>query len=94
MLQEEDPFLTRELLKNYLLEDVGMSEASMKQALNYRKSDRMIGILINAGIIEMRGNGWAVIDDFTYSIMMLRNQKKCSKTAGDSSGDSSTVSGL
>lgn len=34
-------------------------------------------VIANGGFPdEQRGSGWAVIDDFTYSLMMLRNQGK------------------
>jgi phage/plasmid primase-like uncharacterized protein len=76
MLQDGDPYITRELLKNYLLTEGGVNPETVRKVLNPNQDNRMISILINAGIIEQRGPGFAVIDDFTYSLMMLRNQGK------------------
>ena len=68
---ENAPYITRELLKNYLIEDEGMNMETVKKALSTGEY-RMIGALVKAKIIEPRGVGWAVIDSLTYSVMMLR----------------------
>ena len=60
------PYIVRSVLKSMLEED-GWSDSNVKINLLPSQNERLIGSLINGGIIEPSDHGWAVIDENTAS---------------------------
>ena len=65
------PYLSRSALKDKLLQD-GNAERTVRNMVNPSYGDKLIGALINAGIIEANEHGWVVTNDVQASSMLLR----------------------
>ena len=65
------PYLSRSALKDKLLQD-GNAERTVRNMVNPSYGDKLIGALINAGIIEANEHGWIVTSDVQASSMLLR----------------------
>jgi len=65
------PYLTRSALKDKLAAD-GNAERTIRNMVNPSYSDKLIGALLQAGIIEATEHGWIVVDEANASALMLR----------------------
>ncbi len=66
------PYITRSAFTNYLIRNVGISEASAKVYIKPSSHGRIIADLLNAEIICHMQDGWAVIDSVQASSMLIR----------------------
>lgn len=68
------PYISRSALADYLVEKLEISEASVKQYLKPSVSEKLIGALTLAEIIESKAHGWAVIcPEFASTLMVQKN---------------------
>ena len=65
------PYLSRSALKDKLIQD-GNAERTVRNMVNPSYGDKLIGALINAGLIETLEHGWIVTSDVQASAMILR----------------------
>jgi hypothetical protein len=65
------PYLTRSALRDKLQAD-GNAERTVRNMLNPSYSDKLIGILLNAEIIETKQNGWIMRDEIHASALLMR----------------------
>lgn len=65
------PYLSRSGLKDKLLQD-GNAERTVRNMVNPSYTDKLIGALLNAEIIDAQEHGWVVVDDVQASSMILR----------------------
>lgn len=65
------PYVSRSGLLTFLIEAMGMSEVSAKQAVKPGETSRLVGYLLNAGEIEPCEHGWAVKNDILAGIMEM-----------------------
>lgn len=65
------PYLSRSALKDKLIQD-GNAERTVRNMVNPSYGDKLIGALLNAGLIETLEHGWIVINDVQASAMILR----------------------
>jgi phage/plasmid primase-like uncharacterized protein/KaiC/GvpD/RAD55 family RecA-like ATPase len=70
LLQENMPFVTREAMLEFLIENDGLSKSS---AENYCKpsSDKFIGPLVNAEVIKVFSDGWVLCNEVIASAWMV-----------------------
>jgi len=69
------PYLSRDDLIQYLIDDKGIKEASAKIYVKPNQKGRIICELISNNIIEVYGSGWLVVDEVHSSAMLaLRNK--------------------
>lgn len=66
------PYISRSGLTEYLIEKLGLSEASAKQYLKPSVPGKLISDLLLSGIIEAFETGWVILDNVLASSMMLR----------------------
>ena len=66
------PYITRSAFTNYLIRNVGISEASAKMYIKPSATGRVIADLINSEIIAIMQDGWVVIDPVQASSMLIR----------------------
>ena len=69
-VREDAPYVSRSILKDLLTKD-GNAERTVRNMVNPSYPDKIIGALIQGGIIENREHGWIVVDDANASAMML-----------------------
>jgi hypothetical protein len=67
----DQPYLGRAALKDKLTTD-GNAERTVRNMINPSYSDKLIGALIAAGMIEATSGGWVMIDKLQASVMMVR----------------------
>ena len=67
----DQPFLGRTALKDKLTTD-GNAERTVRNMINPSYSDKLIGALIAAGMIEATSSGWLMVDKLQASVMMMR----------------------
>ena len=65
------PYLSRSALKDKLIQD-GNAERTVRNMVNPSYGDKLIGALLNAGMIETLEHGWIVTNDVQASAMILR----------------------
>jgi hypothetical protein len=65
------PYLSRSALKDKLAAD-GNAERTIRNMVNPSYSDKLIGALLQAGIIEATEHGWIVVDEAQSSALMMR----------------------
>ena len=65
------PYLTRSALKDKLAAD-GNAERTIRNMVNPSYNDKMIGAMLQAGMIEATENGWIMVDEANASALMLR----------------------
>jgi hypothetical protein len=69
------PYLSRDDLIQYLIDDKGIKEASAKIYVKPNQKGRIISELLSNNIIEVYGSGWLVVDELHSSAMLaLRNK--------------------
>lgn len=66
-----EPYISRSALLDYIMDKLDISEASAKQYVKPSVSDKLIGALTLAEIVEPRGHGWAVICPVTASALAM-----------------------
>lgn len=69
-VREDAPYISRSALKDMLARD-GNAERTVRNMVNPSYPDKMIGALIQGGIIEALEHGWIVIDETNASAMMM-----------------------
>lgn len=65
------PYLTRSALKDKLAAD-GNAERTTRNMVNPSYNDKLIGALLQAGMIEATEHGWIMVDEGQASAMMMR----------------------
>jgi putative DNA primase/helicase len=70
-VRDEKPYLSRSALKDKLTQD-GNAERTVRNMINPSYSDKLVGALLQAGMIETTEHGWVMADETQASSMMLR----------------------
>jgi hypothetical protein len=70
------PYLSRSAMLNYLIEKLGLSEASAKQYIKPSMPGKPIADLLMAEIIEPFEHGWVVVNETQASSMMIRKTER------------------
>lgn len=65
------PYLTRSALKDKLAAD-GNAERTIRNMINPSYTDKLIGAMLQAGMIEATEHGWIMVDEGQASAMMMR----------------------
>lgn len=65
------PYLTRSALKDKLAQD-GNAERTIRNMINPSYTDKLIGAMLQAGMIEATEHGWIVVDEAQSGAMMMR----------------------
>lgn len=72
------PYISRESMKNFLSDNMDYAEKTVRNKLDPSRQDGLIMPMLNAGVIEVFGQGWRVIDPAKASAMGLaRVAPKC-----------------
>jgi hypothetical protein len=71
---EGRPYIPRAGLVRYMVQHMGMTEASAKKAMQSSQENRMIGALLAAQTITSEGHGWAVCDPVLSGQMALEQK--------------------
>lgn len=69
--REGKPYLSRSALKNKLLSD-GNAERTVRNMVNPSYGDKLIGALLQAGLIEPYEHGWVMANDQHASALLMR----------------------
>jgi len=67
----ELPYLSRSALKDKLAAD-GNAERTVRNMINPSYNDKLIGALLQSGLIEASEHGWTMIDETQASSMLMR----------------------
>jgi putative DNA primase/helicase len=67
----EQPYLSRSALKDKLATD-GNAERTVRNMINPSYNDKLIGALLQAGMIEPTDHGWIMVDQTQASSMLMR----------------------
>ena len=67
----EQPYLSRSALKDKLATD-GNAERTVRNMINPSYNDKLIGALLQAGLIEPTDHGWIMVDQTQASSMLMR----------------------
>jgi phage/plasmid primase-like uncharacterized protein len=70
-VRDEQPYLSRSALKDKLTQD-GNAERTVRNMINPSYSDKLVGALIQAGMIEATEHGWVMVEETQGSSMMMR----------------------
>lgn len=70
--RESAPYLSRSAFMNYLIENMGISEASAKVYCKPSQPNRPISELLLAEMIEAHEHGWIVSNEVQASAMLMR----------------------
>ena len=70
------PYLSRSAMLDYLIEKLGLSEASAKQYIKPSMPGKPIADLLMAEIIEPFEHGWVVVNETQASSMMIRKTER------------------
>ena len=65
------PYLSRSALKDKLEAD-GNAERTVRNMLNPSYTDKLIGAMLQAGMIEASEHGWIMVDEANASALILR----------------------
>ena len=74
--REDNPYISRSALIDYLMSNEGLSESTAKTYAQESKKGRLIYNLINSQIIIPHEHGWMVCDSATAGTLMLRKAGK------------------
>ena len=78
MCIRDSPYISRESMKNFLADSMDYAEKTVRNKLDPSRQDGLIMPMLNAGIIEVFGQGWRVIDPTKAAAMGLaRAAPKC-----------------
>ena len=72
---DESPYLSRSALKDKLAQD-GNAERTIRNMVNPSYSDKLVGALLQAGMIEASEHGWCMVDKTQASSMLMRKNTK------------------
>ena len=67
----EQPYLSRSALKDKLAQD-GNAERTVRNMINPSYNDKLIGALLQSGMIVTTEHGWTMIDETQASSMLMR----------------------
>jgi hypothetical protein len=67
----EQPYLSRSALKDKLAAD-GNAERTVRNMINQSYNDKLIGALLQSGLISATEHGWTMIDETQASSMLMR----------------------
>jgi hypothetical protein len=67
----EQPYLSRSALKDKLASD-GNAERTVRNMINPSYNDKLIGALLQSGLIEASEHGWTMIEETQASSMLMR----------------------
>ena len=68
------PYISRSAILDYIAPKLGLTEASARQYVKPSATDKLIGALTVAEIIEPKGNGWGVIcPEFGSALSIRKN---------------------
>lgn len=70
------PYLSRSAMLDYLVDKLGVSEASAKQYIKPSVPGKPIADLLTAEIIEVFEHGWAVVNEAQASSMLIRKNER------------------
>jgi hypothetical protein len=70
-VHEDQPFLDRQLWKNYLMGEEDKSQRNAEEMLQVSEDNRMVGRLVKDNIIQPFGSGFIVIDGALLSSLMI-----------------------
>ena len=65
------PYLSRSALKDKLAQD-GNAERTVRNMINPSYNDKLIGALLQAGMVKNADHGWFMVDEVQVSSMMVR----------------------
>jgi phage/plasmid primase-like uncharacterized protein len=65
------PYLSRSALKDKLAQD-GNAERTVRNMINPSYNDKLIGALLQAGMVKNTDHGWFMVDEVQVSSMMVR----------------------
>lgn len=70
------PYISRSAMLAYLVNGMGLSEASAKQYVKPSVDGKMVHDLLQAGVLEPLEHGWVVVDGtLASSLLMAKNSK-------------------
>ena len=70
-VRDDRPYLSRSALKDKLASD-GNAERTVRNMINPSYNDKLIGALLQSGMIEATEHGWIMVDETQASSMMMR----------------------
>jgi hypothetical protein len=68
---DDAPYLSRSALKDKLAQD-GNAERTIRNMVNPSYGDKLVGALLQAGMIEANEHGWSMVDKTHASSMLMR----------------------
>jgi len=68
---DDAPYISRSALMDYIIKKLDISEASARQYCKPSVTDKLVGALTIAEIIEPKEHGWAVICPVTAGVLMM-----------------------
>lgn len=74
--RENNPYIPRSALIDYLMSNEGLSESTAKTYAQASKKGRLIYNLLNSQIIITHEHGWMICDPATSAAMMIRKGEK------------------
>ena len=79
-LCNDSPFVSRDDVVNFYVDSRGLSQASAKNCAKPSVDTKLIGFLVQAGVIEASGTGWYLVDNVQKSLLLL--EKNGTGTSG------------
>ena len=70
-LCNDSPFVSRDDVVNFYVDSRGLSQASAKNCAKPSVDTKLIGFLVQAGVIEASGTGWYLVDNVQKSLLLL-----------------------
>lgn len=67
----DQPYVSKSALIEYLIKDKGFSEANAKQSVKPSDTSRMIGVMTVAGMVKPEAHGWVIIDPELASSLQI-----------------------
>ena len=78
-IKYELPYISRSALLNYLMVEKKQSDRTAGESVKPSRTDKLIGSLLLAEIIDSIDNGWIVKDNVLSSALLLRKNEKGNK---------------
>ena len=79
-LCNDSPFVSRDDVVNFYVDSRGLSQVSAKNYAKPSVDTKLIGFLVQAGVIEASGTGWYLVDNLQKSLLLL--EKNGTGTSG------------
>ena len=79
-LCNNSPFVSRDDVVNFYVDSRGLSQVSAKNYAKPSVDTKLIGFLVQAGVIEASGTGWYLVDNVQKSLLLL--EKNGTGTSG------------